>query len=138
MAKLSSSGRPARPRTPQDIYHAEGQILALPKMVKAAWASAQARLRGAPAQTRGQVDRLEQVFSSSVCPQEEEVRRAGGRWRRQEGDGVGHKTSGARRGAIAAAQKIEHYEIAAYGCVCTCRAARHDQVHDLPGRTWTR
>jgi ferritin-like metal-binding protein YciE len=36
---------------------------------------------------------------------------------------------------IAAAQKIEHYEIAAYGCVCTyAEMLGHDEVHELLGR----
>jgi ferritin-like metal-binding protein YciE len=37
---------------------------------------------------------------------------------------------------IAAAQKVEHYEIAAYGCVCTyAEMLGHDDVHDLLGQT---
>ena len=37
---------------------------------------------------------------------------------------------------IAAAQKVEHYEIAAYGCVCTyAEMLGYDQVHDLLGQT---
>ena len=36
---------------------------------------------------------------------------------------------------IAAAQKVEHYEIAAYGCVCTyAEMLGYDQVHELLGR----
>ena len=35
---------------------------------------------------------------------------------------------------IAAAQKVEHYEIASYGCVCTyAEMLGYDQVHDLLG-----
>jgi ferritin-like metal-binding protein YciE len=36
---------------------------------------------------------------------------------------------------IAAAQKVEHYEIAAYGCVCTyAEMLGLDQVHELLGQ----
>ena len=36
---------------------------------------------------------------------------------------------------IAAAQKVEHYEIASYGCVCTyAEMLGYDQVHDLLGQ----
>ena len=36
---------------------------------------------------------------------------------------------------IAAAQKVEHYEIAAYGCVCTyAEMLGYDQVHELLGQ----
>jgi len=37
---------------------------------------------------------------------------------------------------IAAAQKVEHYEIASYGCVCTyAEMLGHDEVHDLLAET---
>ena len=37
---------------------------------------------------------------------------------------------------IAAAQKVEHYEIASYGCVCTyAEMLGYDQVHELLGQT---
>jgi ferritin-like metal-binding protein YciE len=36
---------------------------------------------------------------------------------------------------IAAAQKVEHYEIASYGCVCTyAEMLGYEQVHDLLGQ----
>ena len=36
---------------------------------------------------------------------------------------------------IAAAQKVEHYEIASYGCVCTyAEMLGHDRVHELLGQ----
>jgi ferritin-like metal-binding protein YciE len=36
---------------------------------------------------------------------------------------------------IAAAQKVEHYEIAAYGCLCTyAEMLGYDQAHELLGR----
>jgi ferritin-like metal-binding protein YciE len=37
---------------------------------------------------------------------------------------------------IAAAQKVEHYEIAAYGCVCTyAEMLGYDEAHELLGQT---
>ena len=37
---------------------------------------------------------------------------------------------------IASAQKVEHYEIASYGCVCTyAEMLGYDQVHDLLGQS---
>jgi len=37
---------------------------------------------------------------------------------------------------IAAAQKVEHYEIASYGCICTyAEMLGYDQVHELLGQT---
>ncbi len=37
---------------------------------------------------------------------------------------------------IAAAQKVEHYEIASYGCLCTyTEMLGYDQAHDLLGQT---
>jgi ferritin-like metal-binding protein YciE len=36
---------------------------------------------------------------------------------------------------IAAAQKVEHYEIASYGCVCTyAEVLGYDQAHELLGQ----
>ena len=36
---------------------------------------------------------------------------------------------------IAAAQKVEHYEIASYGCLCTyAEMLGYDQVHELLGQ----
>jgi ferritin-like metal-binding protein YciE len=36
---------------------------------------------------------------------------------------------------ISAAQKVEHYEIASYGCVCTyAEMLGYEQVHDLLGQ----
>jgi ferritin-like metal-binding protein YciE len=36
---------------------------------------------------------------------------------------------------IGAAQKVEHYEIASYGCVCTyAEMLGYDQVHELLGQ----
>jgi ferritin-like metal-binding protein YciE len=124
----------------QDIYNAEGQILkALPKMVKAA---SNPDLKRAfeehRVQTEGQVDRLEQAFKLLGVP---------ARGRKCEGmtglleEGKKVMEQEAEQSVldaalIAAAQKVEHYEIASYGCICTyAEMLGYDQVHELLGQT---
>lgn len=103
----------------RDIYHAEKQIAkALPKLAKAAHADA---LRQAfemhTEETKGQIDRLEQVF------EELDARSRGKHCDAMEGMiseareilemGLAPEVQDAA--LIAAAQKVEHYEIASYG-----------------------
>jgi ferritin-like metal-binding protein YciE len=124
----------------QDIYNAEGQILkALPKMIKAAsHPELQSAFEEHLEQTEGQVERLDQVFKLLGVP---------AKGKRCEGMAglleEGKKTmeedalpSVMDAALIAAAQKVEHYEIASYGCVCTyAEMLGYDQVHDLLGQT---
>lgn len=123
----------------QDIYHAEGQILkALPKMAKAA---SHPDLKDAfeehRRQTEGQVRRLEQAFKLLGVP---------AKGKKCEGM-AGLLAEGQKlmeedaeppvmdAALIAAAQKVEHYEIASYGCVCTyAEMLGYDQVHELLGQ----
>lgn len=123
----------------QDIYHAEGQILkALPKMIKAAsHPELQAAFEEHLEQTRGQVERLEQAFKLLGVPA-----------KGQKCDGMAGVIEEGKKmmeeeaapavmdaALIAAAQKVEHYEIASYGCVCTyAEMLGYDQVHDLLGQ----
>src|SRR5438270_12295778 len=107
----------------KDLYSAEKQITkALPKMVKKATAPAlkqafQAHL----AETEEQIKRLEQIF------QELEVSPRGKKCKGMEGvieDGKELMEEDAEAdvmdaGLIGAAQHVEHYEIAGYGCVRT-------------------
>ena len=123
----------------QDIYHAEGQILkALPKMAKAATnPELKAAFEEHRVQTEGQVERLEQVFKLLGLP---------AKGRKCEGmaglieEGKKMMEQDAEPAVldaalIAAAQKVEHYEIAAYGCVCTyAEMLGYDQVHELLGQ----
>ncbi len=124
----------------QDIYNAEGQILkALPKMVKAA---ANPDLKRAfeehRVQTEGQVDRLEQAFRllgvparGRKCEGMAGLLEEGRKVMEQEAD-----ESVLDAALIAAAQKVEHYEIASYGCICTyAEMLGYDQVHELLGQT---
>ena len=105
----------------RDIYHAEKQLTkALPKLAKAAHSE---QLRSAfethLEETRGQVERLEQVF------EELDTRTRGKHCDAMEGlineareimeMGLAPEVQDAA--LIAAAQKVEHYEIASYGTV---------------------
>jgi ferritin-like metal-binding protein YciE len=123
----------------QDIYHAEGQILkALPKLAKAA---SHPDLKRAfdehRIQTEGQIERLNQAFKLLGVP---------AKGRKCEGM-VGLLEEGKKTmeqsaepsvldaALIASAQKVEHYEIASYGCICTyAEMLGYDQVHELLGQ----
>ena len=104
----------------RDIYHAEKQLLkALPKMAKSA---SDVELRAALdthlTETENQVSRLEQVFELvGVKPETRTC--AGMAGIIEEGAKVLSLESGPTLDAmiIAAAQRAEHYEIAAYGTV---------------------
>jgi ferritin-like metal-binding protein YciE len=104
-----------------DLYDAEKQLLtALPKMAAAANAD---ELREAfenhLAETRGHVERLERVISDLGFPMPTEQCKAM-RGLIAEGDEIALATGdpAAKDAAlIAAAQRVEHYEIAGYGTV---------------------
>ena len=103
----------------RDMYDAERQIVkALPKMIKAA---SSAPLREAfeahLEETRTQVDRLEQVFASldlktrgKHCAGMAGILEEGKDLMGEDGD-----QAVLDAGLIAAAQRVEHYEITAYG-----------------------
>jgi ferritin-like metal-binding protein YciE len=123
----------------QDIYHAEGQILkALPKMVKAA---THPDLKDAfeqhRQQTEGQIRRLEQAFKLLGVPAKGK-KCEGMAGLLEEGQKIVGEDAEAPvmdAALIAAAQKVEHYEIASYGCVCTyAEMLGYDQVHELLGQ----
>src|SRR5919205_1552277 len=123
----------------QDIYNAESQILkALPKMAKAATHPDLKRaFEEHRTQTEGQVDRLEQAFKLLGVPAK--GRKCDGMaGLLEEGKKVMEEDaqpSVMDAALIAAAQKIEHYEIASYGCVCTyAEMLGYDQVHELLGQ----
>jgi ferritin-like metal-binding protein YciE len=107
----------------QDIYDAENQIIkALPKMAKAASAP---ELRQAfeehLEQTRTHVERLDQVFQQFGAKSKGKTCK-GMQGLITEGDElIKEKADPAVRdaGLIAAAQRVEHYEMAAYGTVRT-------------------
>ena len=109
--------------TLKDIYFAEKKILAaLPKMVKAAQSSElKSAFQKHHTETEGQVDRLEQVFAEiGVKPTGKTCDAIMGIL--EEGKSIIEDYKGAPAldaGLIAAAQAVEHYEIARYGMLKT-------------------
>jgi ferritin-like metal-binding protein YciE len=105
----------------RDVYDAEKQILkALPKIIKAA---KDVELREALTmhleETRGQVDRLEQAFASldlkpkgKHCAGMAGILEEGNNLLAEDGDDAVLDAA-----FIAGCQRVEHYEIAAYGCL---------------------
>jgi ferritin-like metal-binding protein YciE len=106
----------------KDLYSAETQLVkALPKMAKAA--SSDELRQGFEdhlEQTRGHVERLEKVFKVlGESPKGKTCRGMQGLV--EEGSeviGEGFEGSLMDAALIGAAQRVEHYEIAAYGTVC--------------------
>ena len=120
----------------KDLYNAEHQILkALPKMIKAASAPELAEAFEEHMKvSEGQVVRLEKVFKML------EVSPKGKKCKAMEGlleEGAELMSEEAEpavmdAGLIAAAQRVEHYEMAGYGCVRTfARLLGHDKAADL-------
>jgi ferritin-like metal-binding protein YciE len=107
----------------KDLYSAENQITkALPKMIKSASSrDLKAGFEEHLEQTREQIGRLEQIFA------ELEANPKGKKCHGMEGllkEGKGLMSEEAEEevldaGLISAAQRVEHYEIAAYGTVRT-------------------
>jgi len=105
----------------RDLYSAESQLVkALPKMAKAAQSEALRQgFEHHLEQTNGHVDRLEQIFSAmDESPKGRKC--AGMEGLVKEGEEVIKEQSSSDAldaGLIASAQRVEHYEIAAYGTV---------------------
>jgi len=124
----------------KDLYDAEHQLLkALPKMAKAAnSAELQSAFEEHLDITNGHVVRLEQIFDRlGVRPKGKKCEAMKGLI--QEGkhmmemDGADDVVDA---GLIAEAQKVEHYEIAGYGCVRTyAELLGHDEDADLLQQT---
>ena len=110
----------------KDVYYAERKILkALPKMARGAQSE---DLRQAfehhHEETQGQIERLQQVFEilgkparGKTCPAIDGII--------EEGEEVLDAFKGSPAidaGLVAAAQAVEHYEIARYGTLCTWAA----------------
>jgi len=107
----------------KDLYSAENQILkVLPKMIKAA--SSKELKKGFEEhleQTKGHVERLEQIFEGlddspkgKKCKGMEGLLEEGKDWMEEDAE-----PEVMDAGLIAAAQHVEHYEMAGYGCVRT-------------------
>jgi ferritin-like metal-binding protein YciE len=123
-----------------DLYSAERQLVAaLPKVAAAAQSD---ELRKALdehlAQTRNHVARLEEVFQTirpSVpdehCKGMEGLLSEGAKVIQSDGDGAARDAA-----LIAAAQRIEHYEIAGYGTAKTlANQLGYDRAEELLGET---
>ncbi|MBA2626670.1 MAG: ferritin-like domain-containing protein [Gemmatimonadales bacterium] len=124
----------------QDLYHAEGQIVkALPKMIKAATApELQAAFEEHLDQTEAQIERLEKVFKLLGVPAKG-IKCEGMAGLLTEGSKLMEADAEPEvldAALIAAAQKVEHYEIAGYGCVATyAEMLGYEQVHRLLTQT---
>lgn len=106
----------------RDIYNAENQLTkALPKMAKASTSKElRAGFEEHLEQTKGHVGRLEQIFRElGEKPTGKKCKGMEGLV--EEGKEMIDEQEGATldAGLISAAQRVEHYEIAAYGCVRT-------------------
>lgn len=107
----------------KDLYSAENQLLkAIPKMAKAASSkSLKSGFERHLKQTEGHVKRLEQVFKKlGVSPNGKKCKAMEGLI--AEGDEVISENAEPEvrdAALIAAAQRVEHYEMAGYGCVRT-------------------
>lgn len=106
----------------RDIYYAEKKIMkALPKMIRAAQSTdLQAAFDKHLTETEQQVERLQQVFElmgkraqAKTCPAIDGIL--------EEGEEVMETYKGSPAldaGLVAAAQAVEHYEMARYGTLC--------------------
>jgi ferritin-like metal-binding protein YciE len=119
-----------------DVYNAEQQITkALPKMAKAAESE---ELRQAfeehLQQTQEQISRLDQVFESLGESMKRKTCK-GMQGLLEEGNEVMQEQKGSPAidaALIAAAQKVEHYEIATYGTLCAwAEQMGHQEALDL-------
>ena len=124
----------------RDIYHAERQITkALPRMAKAASSpELKQAFEDHLEQTRGQIERLDQVFEQLDLPKRAKkceameglIEEARSTMEEIEDDGV------LDVGMIINAQKVEHYEIAGYGSlVALARQLGHEDVASLLAET---
>ncbi|HEY3293856.1 MAG TPA: ferritin-like domain-containing protein [bacterium] len=120
----------------KDVYNAEHQVMkALPKLCNAA---ASPELKDAFLehldQTRMQIERLEEVFDmlnlatkGKKCEAMQGIIEEGQEIIDEDGDDAVKDAA-----LIAAAQKVEHYEIATYGCLRTWAVLLgHEQVAEI-------
>jgi len=118
----------------KDLYSAEKQLVkALPKMAKAAQSSdLQRAFNEHLSQTERQVERIEKIFSDlDGSPRGKKC--VGMEGLIKEGDEMMKETDkdALDAGLIAAAQKVEHYEMASYG---TARTWAQMMGHDKAAR----
>jgi len=120
-----------------DILSSEEQIVeALPKVAKASESSAlKSAFESHLKETKGQIERLEKVFKLLKIERKEKFCKATkGLIEECEEVLKDFKTKSLLRDAalISKAQRIEHYEISAYGTICTfAKELKLDDVADL-------
>jgi len=124
----------------RDIYNAEQQLVkALPKLAGVVTTpSLQDALQDHLTETEGHVRRLEQVFEAlgqkaagKKCKGMEGLLEEGAEMAEQTGSELVRDA-----GIISAAQRVEHYEIAAYGCAIThARVLGLEEVAELLEQT---
>ncbi len=107
----------------KDLYNAETQLVkALPKMAKAATAKTlKASFEKHLKETKEHVNRLKKVFADLKAPPNGKICKAM-QGLVEEGSNVINEDAEPEvkdAALIAAAQRVEHYEIAGYGCVRT-------------------
>jgi ferritin-like metal-binding protein YciE len=124
----------------QDLYSAEEQLIsALPKMAEAAFSSQlKSAFENHLQETRRQKERLERAFQ--LLGQEaaaEKCQAMAGLI--SEGEEIIHATGDSEvkdAALIAAAQRVEHYEIAGYGCARTfARQLHRDDIAGILQQT---
>ena len=107
----------------RDLYDAENRLVkTLPKMAKAANSEElRSGFESHLEQTKGHVDRLEEIFEAleekptgKTCAGMAGLVKEGGEMMDEDFEGAVMDAA-----LISAAQRVEHYEIAAYGCVST-------------------
>lgn len=107
----------------RDLYDAENRLVkALPKMAKASTSEElRTGFENHLEQTKGHVDRLEEIFDSldekptgKQCPAMAGLVKEASETMDEDFEGPVMDAA-----LIASAQRVEHYEIAAYGCVST-------------------
>ncbi|HEX6316697.1 MAG TPA: ferritin-like domain-containing protein [Gemmatimonadaceae bacterium] len=124
----------------KDLYSAEKQLIqALPRMAKAVTSDElRSAIENHLAETEQQVSRLEQIFESfdesprgQKCEGMEGLIEEGKTLMKEDAD-----ADVMDAGIIAAAQKVEHYEIASYGTVCEyARMMGHTEALELLQQT---
>ena len=125
----------------RDILGAERQLLkGLKKLASAAGSETlKTAFETHYDQTEGQIDRLKQVFESiGLAPRGKKCKAMEGLL--EEADEIAENFQDQPEvldaALIAAAQKVEHYEIASYGCLVTyAKLMEHTEAADLLGAT---
>lgn len=124
----------------KDLYDAEKQLLkALPEMARAAtYPDLKQSFLDHLNETNNQVVRLEMVFERLAVPPEEKTSKAMKVLIKEGADAIGLNGPDAIRDArlIGTAQRIEHYEIAAYGTARSfAETVGENEIVDLLERT---